>query len=114
MRDEKFKVIQFSKELIQDIENYLDNFPRKDLELKSRIKNVSYDILEKLYIANTIADELRKKQLLYEIIAKIKFLDALLNLCYDKQIINNKRYLKFGNRMDDILKFTNGWLKKMI
>lgn len=38
MRDEKFKVIQYSKELVQDIENYLDNFPRKDLELKSRIK----------------------------------------------------------------------------
>lgn len=52
--------------------------------------------------------------MLYEIIAKIKFLDVLLNLCYDKQIINNKRYLKFGNKMDDILKFANGWLKKMI
>ena len=37
MKQEKFKIIQFSKELIVDIDNYLDNFPRKDLELKNKI-----------------------------------------------------------------------------
>lgn len=114
MRDEKFKVIKFANELVKDIENHLENFPRKDLELKNRIKNVSYDILEKIYIANTITNEKDKIQLLYGIIAKIKFLDCLLNLCYDKKIINNKRYVKFGDKMDDILKYVNGWLKSLI
>ena len=46
-----------------------------------------------------------------KIIAKIKIIDFLLNLCYDKQIINSKRYVKFGEKIDDILKYTIGWMK---
>lgn len=41
-------------------------------------------------------------------IAKIKVLDFLLNLCYDKMIINNKKYIKLGDRIDDIIKYTTG------
>ena len=111
MKEEKFRVIQFSRELIITLENHLDNFPRKDMELKSRIKNVSYDILENLYIANTITDDEEKVSMLYHTIAKLKLLDCLLNLCYDKQIINSKRYIKFGEKMDDILKYISGWIK---
>lgn len=111
MKEEKFKVIQFSRELIYALENYLDNFPRKDLELKNRIKNTSYDILEKLYIANTTPDVKERVSILYKIIAKIKLLDFLLNLCYDKHIINSKRYTKFGDKMDDLIKYINGWIK---
>ena len=48
MKQEKFKIIQFSKELIVDIDNYLDNFPRKDLELKNKIKNTAFEMLEEL------------------------------------------------------------------
>ena len=111
MREEKFKIIQFSRELIIALENHLDNFPRKDIELKNRIKNVSYDILENLYIVNTITNGEERLSVLYHIIAKLKLLDCLLNLCYDKQIINSKRYIKFGEKMDDILKYINGWIK---
>lgn len=38
-------------------------------------------------------------------IAKIKIIDFLLNLSYDKEIINAKKYYKFGNKMDDIIKY---------
>lgn len=47
------------------------------------------------------------------VIAKIKILDFLLNLCYDKMIINNKKYIKLGNRIEDIIKYTNGWIKSI-
>ena len=114
MKPEKFKIIKFSKELIVDIDNYLDNFPRKDLELKNKIKNTAFEMLEEIYIINTITDKEEKIKLLYKVIAKIKFLDFLLNFCYDKQIINYKRYTKFGNKMDDILKYVSGWLKVLL
>ena len=38
IKEEKFKVIQFIRELIIYIDKNLDNFPKKDIELKNRIR----------------------------------------------------------------------------
>lgn len=109
MKEEKFKVINFIRELIVYIDKYLENFPRKDIEIKNRMRNLSYDLLELAYKAN-ISKEY-KIDCINEIITKIKVLDFLLNLCYDKEIINLKRYTKFGDKLDDILKYAVGWKK---
>lgn len=109
MKEEKFKVIQFIRELIIYIDRNLENFPRKDIELKNKIRNISYELLENVYEANIENEEQIKTRKLNEIMAKIKVLDFLFNLCYDKQIINQKRYIKFGNKLDDILKYAIGW-----
>ncbi len=113
MKEEKFKIIQYIRELIINIDNNLDNFPKKDIELKNRIRSTSYDLLEIAYEANTIQEKEEKIKLLYKLVAKLKIIDFLINICYDKQIINDKRYLKFGERIDDISKFTTGWIKSM-
>lgn len=68
-------------------------------------------MLELAYLANTTKNIDKKIGKLEEIISKIKVIDFLINLCYEKEIINGKRYLKFGSKMDDILKYTLGWLK---
>ena len=113
MKEEKFKIIQYIRELIINIDNNLDNFPKKDIELKNRIRNISYDLLEIAYEANTIKEKDKKIELLYLLIAKLKVTDFLINMCYDKQFINQKRYLKFGEKIDDISKFTAGWIKSI-
>ena len=113
MKEEKFKIIQYIRELIIHIDNNLDNFPKKDIELKNRIRNISYDLLEIAYEANTIQDKDEKKKMLEKLISKLKVTDFLLNICYDKQIINNKKYLKFREKIDDISKFTIGWIKSI-
>ena len=107
MKEEKFKVINYIRELIVNIDKYLENFPKKDIEIKNRIKNTSYDILEEAYKANIL--ENNKKEHIENIIAMIKIIDFLLYLCYDKQIINLKRNIKFGEKIDDILKYSIGW-----
>lgn len=111
MKEEKFKIIQYIRELIICIDNELDNFPKKDIELKNRIRNISYDLLEIAYEANMEKDKDKKQNLLRKLVGKLKVTDFLINMCYDKQIINNKKYLKFGGRIDDISKFTAGWIK---
>ena len=113
MKEEKFKVIQFIRNLIVNIDSHLENFPKKDIELKNRIRNNSYDILEIAYKANYMQDEIKKKELIGDVIAKVKTVDFLLNLCYDKRIINSKRYVKFGQSLDDILKYSAGWVKSI-
>ena len=82
MKEEKFKVIQFIRNLIVNIDSHLENFPKKDIELKNRIRNNSYDILEIAYKANYMQDEIKKKELIGDVIAKVKTVDFLLNLCY--------------------------------
>lgn len=113
MKEEKFQVINFIRKLILSIDKELSNFPKRDIELKNRIRNNSYDILELAYLANNSSNIENKEEILEKIIAKIKILDFLLNLCYDKMIINNKKYIKFGENIDDIVRYTIGWLKSI-
>ena len=42
-----------------------------------------------------------------------KIIDFLVNLSYEKQIINNKRYIKFGESIDEIIKYLVGWKKSI-
>lgn len=113
MKEEKFQVINFIRKLILAIDKELNNFPKKDIEIKNRIRNTSYDLLELSYEANTTNNIENKEILLEKIIAKIKILDFLLNLCYEKMIINSKKYIKFGEKIDDIIKYTTGWMKSI-
>ena len=114
MREEKFKIIDFVRNLILQIDKELDNFPKKDIEIKNRIRSNSYELLELSYEANTTTDIAYKQKLLEKCIAKIKVIDFLLNLSYDKQLITNKKYLKLGLKMDDIIKYVTGWLNKIM
>lgn len=113
MRTEKFKVIEFIRQLLIMIDKELENFPKKEIELKNRIKTNSFDILELSYEANSIEDVKIKIQLLQKVLAKIKVIDFLLNLSLDKDMMSSKKYLKLANKIDDITKYTVGWLNSM-
>ena len=113
MREEKFKIIRFIKEFIISIDKELDNIPRKDIEIKNRIRMESYNLLEIAYYANTASKIETKIEALEKAIAKIKVIDFLINLSYDKQIITGKKYTKLGLKMDDIIKYISGWLKAL-
>ena len=113
MKTEKFKIIEFIRQLIITIDKELINFPKKENELKNRIRSNSYDILELIYEANSSENIDFKISLLQKILAKVKVIDFLLNLSYDREIITSKKYLKLANRIDDITKYTTGWLSSM-
>ena len=112
MKEEKFKVIDFIRELMVYMDLHLQNFPRKEIELKTKLKMESYELLEIAYKAN-ITNEQKRIDLIEDMIAKVKVIDFLLNMCYDKQIINSKRYVKFGTKLDDIIKYASGWKKSI-
>ena len=113
MKAEKFKVIQYIRELILTIDKELDNFPKKDIELKNRIRIASYDLLELAYEANTSEIIEFKKMQLTKMVSRVKIIDFLLNLSYDKQLITQKKYYKLAAKVDDIIKYTTGWLKSL-
>lgn len=112
MKEEKFKIINFIRNFIIQTEKEMDNFPKKDIEIKNQIRNLSFELLEISYEANATMSIEQRIRLLEKAIAKVKVIDFLLNLSYDKQIISNKKYIKLGLIMDDIIKYISGWLSK--
>ena len=114
MKEDKFKVIQFIRELILKVDKELENFPKKDIEIKNRIRTATYDLLEISYEANSTTKLEYKQELLNKMIAKVKIIDFLLNLSYDKKLITEKKYYKLAQQLDDITKYSNGWLKNII
>ena len=109
IKQEKFKVVNLIKELIVYIDEKLINFPKKEIELKHKIKETAYELLLDMYKANNTRNLDYKIELQENCIAYIKFLDFMFNLCYEKQIINSKKYVKFGERLDMIVRYIVGW-----
>lgn len=107
----KFNIINLEKQLIKDLDKYLTNFPHQEIELKKEIMHTSYELLKITYEANTTYNKNKRNNLQDKIIANIKYLDYLINLCYDKQIINSKKYLKFGESLNYVLKYVISWHK---
>lgn len=98
MKQDKFIVINLIKKLIIHIDKYLEAFPKKELEIKKEIKQNSLEMLVIAYEAN-ISDNIEKKKDIQEkILSRIMYIDFLINLCYDKKIINGK-ILKIWRRL---------------
>ena len=113
MQQEKFKVIGYIRNLINNVDKNLENFTKNDIEIKNRIRNAIYYLLEISYEANTTEEITAKISIINKCIAKAKIIDFLVNLSYEKQIINNKRYIKFGESIDEIVKYLVGWKKSI-
>ena len=109
MKIEKFKIANLVKELALIIDKNLINFPKKEVELKHKIKEANYNLLLIIYEANTTTDLDYRIKLQEKAIAMVKYLDFLINLCYDKQIINGKKYIKFGEKLDIIIRYILAW-----
>ena len=110
MKEDKFKTINLIKELIIHIDRNLVNFPKKDIEYKKEIRKCSYDLLLLAQEGNITSDINRRIVLIEKSIAEVKQLDFLINLCCDKQIINVKKYYKFGESLDRIIRYLVAWL----
>ena len=110
MKTEKLKILELVKELNSVIDKYLVNFPHREIELKKKIKNSAYELLLITYEANITTSEVKKIDIQERAISLIKFIDFLVNQCYDKQIINSKRYFKYGELLENILKYYVGWI----
>lgn len=63
MKEEKFRVIQFIRELILKVDKELENYPQKDVEIKNRIRTSTYDLLELAYEANSSQNILVKRKI---------------------------------------------------
>ena len=64
MKEEKFKILQFIREFIIRVEQELDNFPKKDVEIKRKIRENAFELLEISYESNVTVNIIKKQDLL--------------------------------------------------
>lgn len=102
MKDQLEIVIK-AKKTAEYIIEMTENYPHKYIELKSRIVNTSFDIIEFIYIANI--DYNQKKY----IVPKLKMLDYYLKISYKNDIISKKKYEVISNFLSEIVKMVVSW-----
>ena len=75
------------KKTIIYLEDILDNFPHKNLELKKNISNTMYEILECIYLANMGYEKEKNKALA---LVKMQMIDFYLLVSYKKILLVRK------------------------
>lgn len=68
-------------------------------------------MLYNAYRGNVTEEKAIKIEVADNLVTQIKMLDFLINLCLDKQIINTKKYVKFGESLDLIARYVVSWKK---
>ena len=61
MNNNEFKIVIKIKDYIKVIDNYMVNIPKKELYLKNRIYNYSFDLLEEVYQMNNTKEFINNK-----------------------------------------------------
>ncbi len=108
---EKFLIVKNLKKFILDLEVMLVNFPKKEFLTKDMIYKDALEVLELVYIANTLDDLKERKQLQIRILAKISMLDFYLERAYKKKYINEKQCLAKSSELEVIDKMIYKWIK---
>lgn len=101
--NDKLLIASKYKKMIEYIFKITDNYPHKYFDLKNRIIDTSFDILEIIYISNI--DNSNKKF----IVPKIKMLDYYMKLSYKNNIITKRKYEVVSNYLLEIIKMIIGW-----
>lgn len=104
----EFLIVKYLKLYILSLNKYVENFPRKERELKYRIINSSYEILELVYYCNLL-DE--RTSLQKSIIAKLSVLDFCFEYSFKNKYLSEKQFNKVSNDLTKIVKMIFGWIK---
>ena len=97
------------KIFIINLNNILINYPKKELVLKTRMINTSYDILELINLCNLDS----KKDNFNILLSKIYMLDFYLEVSYKNKYINEKICNNKALELERIKKMIYGWIKNI-
>ena len=103
-----FKILQKYKSFLMNLDNSLENIPRKDMYFKDRIKNVSLDVLKDILLCSYDTSSVSSYRT--SIKANIALLDFMLERLLLKKYISEKNLYKLVTDLVEINKMVTGWL----
>ena len=104
----KFLLANEIKNFILSLDSILINYPKKDIIIKKRIINTSFELLELLYLANNKIDN--KENIKYECLSKISMIDFYFEYSYKKNYISLKNLNTYIFNLTKINKMLHGWI----
>ena len=108
INNNEFKILQKYKMFLMNLDNSLENIPRKDMYFKDRIKNISLDVLKDILLCSYDTSSVS----LYRtsIKANIALLDFMLERLLLKKYISEKNLYKLATDLVEINKMVTRWL----
>jgi len=104
--NDKLMIATRLKKSIIYIENMLDNYPHRFIEIKKNISCSLYEMLECVYLANIGYDREKNQSLS---LVKLQMIDFYLLLSYKKEIITKKKFESIAKHLNEIGKMITGW-----
>lgn len=108
--EDKLILLKEYKLFINRYEKLVINLNNSYKDIKTRIINTMYNILEDIYYTNLLEINKRKNYQI-KIIVNIKMLDYYFYKLYKDNIILEINYNKINNNLLTILKLVLGWMK---
>ena len=108
--EDKLILLKEYKLFINRYEKLVINLNNSYKDIKTRIINTMYNILEDIYYTNLLEIN-KRKNYQRKIIVKIKMLDYYFYTLYKDNIILEINYNKINNNLLTILKLVLGWMK---
>ncbi|MGN1352842.1 MAG: hypothetical protein ACI4WF_02110 [Bacilli bacterium] len=108
--EDKLILLKEYKLFINRYEKLVINLNNSYKDIKTRIINTMYNILEDIYYTNLLEIN-KRKNYQRKIIVKIKMLDYYFYKLYKDNIILEINYNKINNNLLTILKLVLGWMK---
>lgn len=108
--EDKLILLKEYKLFINRYEKLVINLNNSYKDIKTRIINTMYNILESIYYTNLLEIN-KRKNYQRKIIVKIKMLDYYFYKLYKDNIILEINYNKINNNLLTILKLVLGWMK---
>ena len=107
--NDKFKIAKYIKEFIILLDDFLLNYPKKYFELRNRLVNDTYSLLELVYSANYTVLNMRKS-IQIKALMKVNLIDFYIEESFRKRIISEKQSLRLSNKLLNINKMIYSWI----
>lgn len=108
--NDRFKIAKLIKDFIFSLDVILICFPRRDFELRNRLVNDSYKLLNLVYYCNLL--ELKDRLVVQkEILSLINMIDFYLEFSFKKKIISEKACKSRSNNLLIITKMVYKWIE---
>ncbi|MFA6193469.1 MAG: diversity-generating retroelement protein Avd [Parcubacteria group bacterium] len=93
--------------------SYTQIFPKKDrFALGQKCENLTLDLLESLFVANSKKDD-EKLPYLYDIDIRLKILQTFIRIINDARAVEAKDYLIMSSALEELGRMLGGWIKSL-
>jgi len=111
-KDSRLIIYEKTTNLIIYSKNLLKKYPKSErFDLCTDIKNILYQIIEKVIFAWKEKNTQARIKILNEIDAKLYLLKSLIRLSYEFKYITDKNYMVWNEHISEIGKMVGGWIK---